>query len=43
MAWRCSGNTNAELIANLVDKGLIKLDRVAAVSCFTFYLPVNPN
>ena len=28
MAWRCSGSTNAELIENLFNKGLITSIRV---------------
>lgn len=31
MAWACSGNTNAELIANMSREALIKSDLVAAV------------
>ncbi|KAF7966492.1 hypothetical protein HWV62_38132 [Athelia sp. TMB] len=32
MAWRCTGASNAELIANLRSPGLISLDSVADVS-----------
>ncbi|KAF8644909.1 hypothetical protein AX16_008192 [Volvariella volvacea WC 439] len=29
MAWRCSGRTNSELIANLADSGILRSDKVA--------------
>ena len=32
MAWRCTGATNAELIANLAKHGIIQSEVVASVS-----------
>ena len=31
MAWRCTGNTNVELVTNLMQHGLINSEAVAAV------------
>jgi hypothetical protein len=36
MAWRCSGKTNAELIANLAKNGIFHYDCIAAVSAHYF-------
>lgn len=32
MAWRCSGNTNEELIQNMKNSGLFESEKVAEVS-----------
>ena len=32
MAWRCTGSTNTELIANLKNKGIFNQDRIKEVS-----------
>lgn len=34
MAWKCTGATNAELIANMAKAEIIHSDRVTAVSVY---------
>ena len=51
MAWRCTGNTNIELITNLMHNELINSESVATVRAFSpsvnrrfwYHLPYPPT